>query len=98
MITILIIAILIALIYVFFRVKYTRHKLFAIFLIILVLFFYLSVSKVLKDSNVDVNSFKGITMAGKLYMNWLVQVFQNSKTLITNAIKMEWSNNSSIGK
>ena len=98
MVSILIIGVLVALMIVFFKVKYVQHKVLAIGLIVLVLFFYASVAKVMGDNGVEVTSFNGMVTAGKLYVGWLGTIFDNSRDLAGDAIKMDWKTNSTIGK
>ena len=95
--TLFIIAVLIIAIYVLVEIKRLRHKIFAIFLIGLILFTYVSFSVVLKDKDIDYKTIPGVTSASKLYFSWLFSVFGNLKSITTNAIKMDWSStNSSI--
>jgi len=95
--TLFVIAVLIIAIYVLVEIKRLRHKIFAIFLIGLILFTYISFSVVLKDQEIDYKTIPGVTAASKLYFSWLFSVFGNLKSITTNAIKMDWSStNSSI--
>lgn len=89
-ITVLIVGILIVAIYLFVEVKRLRHKMFAIFLIVLILFTYLSFAAVLKDKGIDYKSASGVATAGNLYFSWLGSLFGNFKTLTSNAISMDW--------
>jgi len=98
-ITFMVIAILIITIWVLIELKRLRHKLFAIFLISLILFFYLSISFTLKGQDIDFGTTQGMIKASKLYFSWLGSAFSNMKSITTNAIKMDWSaKNQSIGK
>jgi len=92
-VTLFVIAVLIIAIWVIIEVKRFRHKLFAIFLIILILFTYLSFTAVLKGKDVDLKSVSGITEAGKLYFVWLGSVFTNLRSITTHAIDMDWKDN-----
>ncbi len=78
--------------------KRFRHKLFAIFLIFLILFTYISFSVTLKGQDIDYKSLTGITSATQLYFSWLVSVFTNVKTITMNAINMDWKSNSTINR
>jgi len=80
-------------IYFFAESKRVRHKIFAFFLIGLVIFFYVSASFVFKGKNIDYGSVSGIIDAGKLYFSWLGSVFVNLKSITTNAIGMNWGAN-----
>ena len=92
-ISILIVAILIIAIWVIIETKRMKHKVFAIFLIGLILFSYFSFSFVLKEKEIDFMSIDGIQTVGSLYFSWISTVFVNFKTLTTRAIKMDWQGN-----
>lgn len=89
---------LILVIWIFIEIKRMRHKLFAIFLIALILFTYISFSVVLRGKNIDYTSVSGWTTAGKLYFSWLGNAFENFKTLTSSAVKMDWEGNKSLSK
>ena len=93
--TVLIIAVLIIAIWFIIEFKRLRHKMFAIFLIVLILFTYISFSVVLKGANVDFKTSSGVIEAGKLYLVWLGSAFGNMKVLTANAIKMDWKSTNS---
>ena len=88
---ILILAILIITIWMFVEFKRARHKMFAIFLILLILFAYISFNLVLAGKNIDYGSIDGIKEAGGIYFSWLGSIFGNIKTITSNAIKMDWA-------
>lgn len=90
-ITLFVIGALIAAIWIIIEVKRLKHKVFAIFLIVLILFTYLSFSHVVKKNDVDLKTIPGIYDGGKLYLSWLGGIFGNFKSITTNAIKMDWS-------
>ena len=90
-ITLLIIAVLIIAIWIVIEVKRFRHKIFAIFLIALILFTYLSFTTVLKGKDIDYKTIPGITEASKLYISWLGSIFGNVKTMTTHAINLDWA-------
>lgn len=89
----LIIVILIALAFFFLRMKHTRHKIFMVFVILLLLFVYLTSSRVLTGQSINWKSIAGIETATKLYFSWLGSVFDNFKTVAGNAMKMDWKLN-----
>lgn len=78
-------------IWIFIEVKRLKHKLFAVLLIVMILFFYISVTVTLKGQDIDLKSIPGIKEAGGIYLSWIGSIFTNLKTLTTNAIKMDWS-------
>ncbi len=91
--TLFVIAGLIIAIWVVIEIKRLKHKIFAIFLIALILFTYVSFSLTLKSHNLDLKTVSGIMTASKLYFSWLGSLFVNLKTLTANVIKMDWSGN-----
>lgn len=90
-ITLIVIAVLIIAIWLIIEAKRLRHKAFAIFLIMLILFTYLSFSHVVNKHDINLKTASGIYGAGKLYLSWLGNIFGNFKTITTNAVKMDWS-------
>jgi hypothetical protein len=92
-ISMLIIAISIIGIWVIMEARRMKHKIFAVFLIGLILFSYFSFSLVLKEKEIDFKSLDGLKVAGNLYVSWLGSVFVNFKTLTTKAIQMNWKGN-----
>jgi len=89
-VTLLVIAVLLIAIWVIFEVKRFRHKLFAIFLIVLILFTYLSFTAVLKGKDVDIKTVLGLKEAGSLYVSWLGSIFGNLRSITTHAVDMDW--------
>jgi hypothetical protein len=96
-ITIFIIAALVIAIWVIVELKRVRHKIFALFLIGLILFLYFSSTFVFKGHDIDFKTIPGLTTAGKLYFTFLSSIFVNVKTITTNAIRMNWQGNETIG-
>jgi hypothetical protein len=92
-VTIFVVAILIIAIWVIIEMKRMRHKMFAIFLIGLILFSYLSFSFVFKDEEVNLTSVEGLEKAAGLYFSWFGSIFSNLKTMTANAIDMNWKGN-----
>ena len=93
--TVFIVGALIVGIWVFVEVKRLRHKLFAMFLIGLILFSYISFIAVIKGQDIDMKTVPGFIEAGKLYFVWLGGVFSNIKTITSHTIHMDWSLNDS---
>ncbi|MBU1136038.1 MAG: hypothetical protein KJ559_00830 [Nanoarchaeota archaeon] len=92
-ITLLIIGILIAAIWIIIEFKRLKHKLFAIFLIGLILFAYLSFTFTFKGQDLDFKTIPGMIEASKLYFSWIGSAFGNMKSITTNAVKMDWGGN-----
>jgi len=94
----IIISILAIGIYMMAEVRRFKHKLWALLIIGLLLFAYISFTLTLKGKNIDFKSVSGLIQAGKIYFSWLGGVFGNMKTITSNAIKMDWSANDSAPK
>jgi hypothetical protein len=89
--TLLIVGILIIGIWIIIEFKRFKHKLLAVFLIMLIIFTYVSFLVTLKGQDIDFKSIDGLKQAGTLYFSWLGSVFGNVKAITSNAIKMDWS-------
>ena len=97
-VTVFVITILIAAIWIVIEIKRMKHKLFAIFLIGLILFAYLSFTFVLKGEDMNYKTFEGAKKASQIYFSWLGSVGGNMKSITNYAIKQDWSKeNSSSG-
>ena len=92
-----IVVVLIAAIYLLVEFKRLRHKLFAFFLIGVILFIYLSAFVALRGHDIDYKTIPGVIEATKIYWTWLGSAFGNVKSITTNAIKMNWGSNSTAG-
>lgn len=74
-----------------------KYKIFAVLLIAIILFTYISFSVTIRDENLDLTTVSGFVTANKLYFSWLVNVFKNFKTVTVQAIKLDWgATNSSV--
>lgn len=93
----LITAIAIIAVWLLVELKRLRHKIFAIFLILIILSIYFSVTYVFRDQTINFNTVEGMTSASKIYYSWMVSVFNNIKVITLNAIKMDWSTQNSTG-
>ena len=89
-VTFIIIAVIIVVIWILIEAKRMKHKIFAIFLILLILFAYISFAAVIKNNDVDLKSNSGLASAGKLYYSWLGGVFHNMKSITAYAFKQDW--------
>jgi hypothetical protein len=78
----------------FRKMEHTKTKVYAVVIVFLLLFFYLTISGVLEKNKVNLGTFDGIVSAGKLYFSWLGHVFSNGEVIVGNAIKMDWAGNS----
>jgi hypothetical protein len=96
-VTVLVVAVLIAAIWIVIEVQRLRHKFFAFFLIGLILFLYVSGYFVLGGQEINYGSVSGILEAGGLYFSWIGSIAGNFVSITSNAIKMDWKGNSSEG-
>ncbi len=92
-ITLFIVAVLIIAIWVIIEIKRLKHKLFAILLIALILFTYISFTVTLRGQEIDYTTVSGMMTAAKLYVAWLGSIFGNLKTMTTYAVHMDWATN-----
>ena len=89
---------LIIAIWVIIEIKRFKHKIFAIFLIGLILSVYLSFAFVIRGQDIDFKTVPGVVKATRLYFSWLGSAFVNLKTITTNAIDMDWNINETVEK
>lgn len=92
-VTILIIAALSIAIWVIIEFKRLKHKMFAILLIGMILFSYISFSLVFKEEKIDFKTVPGLIDASKIYFTWLGSLFGNMKSITTYAVNMDWNKN-----
>ena len=96
--TLFIVVVLIIGIWITIELKRFRHKLFAIFLIFLVLFVYITVTVGLEGYDVDIKTIPGLVSAGKIYFSFLGSIFGNLKSITASVIDMNWKVNNTIIK
>ena len=84
-------------IWILIEVKRMRHKLFALFLIGLIIVTYASMIFVFKDTPADLKTASGVIDAGKIYFNWVFSIFGNFKSLTAHTINLDWEGNKSVG-
>ena len=73
------------------KMNHLKHRAFIIVLIVLGLFFYLSLTFVATKNNLEMNSYDGFVKTMQVYLGWLGNGFQNIKVLTGNAVKMDWT-------
>jgi hypothetical protein len=95
-ITLFIIAVLIIAIWLVVELKRMRHKLFALFLIGLILFLYISATFVFKGQEIEWGTASGATKAANVYLSWLGSIFGNMKSITSYAIKMDWKDDEAL--
>ena len=89
---------LIALIWIVIEFKRFEHKIYAYFLIALVLFVTISFSAVTSQYEIDYSSPSGVLTAGKVYFFWIISLSENLKTITSHATNLDWKVNNSIKK
>lgn len=72
------------------KLNHLRHRFFIIFLIILALFLYTTMSLVNTQNNLDFTTAKGLSDAGKIYTGWLANGFSNLRAITGSAVSMDW--------
>lgn len=80
------------------EVKHFKHKIVAIFVIVLFLMTYFSIVSIIKHNDIDIKTSEGMKQAGKLYFAWLGHAFGNVKVITSNAINMDWRGNESLNE
>ena len=73
------------------KMNHLRHRVFIILLVALALFLYTTMFFVNSQNNIELTSTEGVFDALKLYVGWLANGFDNMKTLVGNAIGMDWA-------
>lgn len=89
----LVVSAIIVLIWVLIEIKRIKHKIFAIFLVGMIIFFYWGAIVVFQGQAFDFSSFSGISEASKIYFSWLLSVFDNLKTVTAGVIQLDWGTN-----
>lgn len=90
---VLVIVVLALGIWFFLEFKRMKHKVFALFLIGLLLFIFFSAVFVFNGKEIDYKTAPGVMSATKVYFSWLGSIFGNFKTITTNAINLDWKGN-----
>ena len=70
--------------------RHIKHRVTAIFLIILLLFVFSTAATIIKNHSLNIKTPSGIITTGKLYFIWLGQAFGNLRSLTGSAINMGW--------
>lgn len=94
-ITFIVVLVLIAAVWLIIEFKRFRHKILAVFLVLLILFTYFSFSSIVKRDGLDLKSPDGLKEAGKVYVLWLGNAFKNVKVITANAVNLSWIPNKS---
>jgi len=86
-----IIVILVALVWGLLKIRFLKHKLYMVLLLVLVLVLYTTSSVLIAKENIDLSSFDGFVALGKAYLSWAEVLFSNVKSITSNVVKMDWS-------
>tara|TARA_Y100000310_G_scaffold345693_1_gene468385 strand:+ start:30779 stop:31081 length:303 start_codon:yes stop_codon:yes gene_type:complete len=77
-------------IFVYVKFRYILHKFHWIIVIMLALFLYLTFMVSIAGEGLNLTNMGDLKIAGDVYLSWLVNAFDNTKTLTANVIKMDW--------
>ena len=89
--SLIVILALVAVIWFIAEFQKIKHKIWAVVLIVLLVFGYLSFTIVLRDQNIDYTSPAGLMQAGKVYFVWMGSLITNIKAMTMHAINLDWS-------
>jgi uncharacterized membrane protein len=92
-VTLIVVGVLIAAIWIIIEMQRMKHKLYAVLLIALILFLYLTVTFALKGQDIDLKTVSGLGKAVGIYFNFIVSSLGNLKTLTSHAVQMDWEAN-----
>jgi hypothetical protein len=73
------------------KFKHMGHRLTFLFFLVLFLFVAGTFAIVSTTHELDLKSPQGILDAGKIYMGWFANGFDNMKSLTGYAVKMDWT-------
>lgn len=91
MISWLIIGILAILAILILKMNHFKHKIWILFIVLLVLFLYISISIVNDKYKLDLTTTDGVFHSFNIYLGWLANGFHNLRSLTGNAINMDWT-------
>jgi len=91
-ITLIVVVLLIAGVWLLIEVKRLKHKLFAIFLIALILITYFGFLASVNGRGVDFSTASGWVEAGGLYFSWISGIFVKAKQVTMYAVGLDWKN------
>ncbi len=91
----IVLSLLVGGVYMVAEFRKVKHQIWAVVVITLLLFAYISFTFVLKDREIDYKSPSGLFQATKVYFFWLGNVFGNFKLITGNAFHMNWGVNES---
>jgi len=77
------------------KMNHLKHRAFIIAIILMALFFYLTLTFVTSKNNVNLSTYDGFINGMKIYGGWLANGFGNLKEITGNAINMDWTGTNS---
>ena len=80
---------------VMYKFRETGHKFRLVTITVIGLFFTISLMLIYTRNDIDLTTLQGLITAGKLYLSWLTQMFDNIVKVSGNVIKMDWGINAS---
>ena len=86
----LLILLIVALLAIVIKIAHFKTKIILTIVIVTFLFFYVSFSLITKDEAVNLNTARGVIDAGKIYLSWFGQAFNNMRTITANVIGLDW--------
>ncbi len=93
-----IVILLILVIFFFVKLRYIKHKLLWILILITILILYIGFMISTSGKDINLKTFEGTSAAIRLYLTWLGQSFDNLKILTGQATKLDWGANSTVIK
>ena len=81
------------------HLRHFKHKIFSIFLVLIILFFVSTLYYVSYKNHLDLTTVNGFSNGMSIYAGWILNGFQNVKTVTGYAVGMDWrSTNGSLSK
>jgi hypothetical protein len=74
------------------EIEHKTTKIVVVLLVFFVITLIFSYSTI-RQQNIDLKSWEGFKTAGGIYLSWLGNAFGNARVITANAIKMEWTPN-----
>lgn len=87
----ILIALVILIVFVFYKMRDFRHQVGLIVFAILIIFLLVSFGQLYASRNLDLNTFDGIMNAGKIYMAWLGAFGKNIIGMAGYAVHQDWT-------
>lgn len=91
MISWIIVVVFILVIIMLSKLGHFKKKTFIFIVILLVLFLYSTLLIINSKNKLDFSTSEGFMNSMKIYGGWLANGFSNLKTIIGNAVKMDWT-------